>query len=85
MTAVPAEPVNPLIHLRDSQCSGTYSPECGSVLGTMNADSWRASISLRRAANLLFISVLIFMVFLLSEQQRYDFSFIFNKKQGKVL
>ncbi len=27
MTTVPAEPVNPEIHLRDSQCSGTYSPE----------------------------------------------------------
>lgn len=37
MTAVPAEPVKPLIHRRDFQCSGTYSPECGSVLGVMNA------------------------------------------------
>ena len=37
MTAVTAEPVKPLINRRDFQCSGTYSPEGGSVLGVMNA------------------------------------------------
>ena len=59
ITAVPAEPVNPVIHLRDSQCAGTYSPECGSVLYVMYADMLLLCIRLLKAEILFRISVFI--------------------------
>jgi hypothetical protein len=50
-TAVPAEPVKPLIHARRSKHVGTYSEKCGSCDGTTNASTEAAAMRARSAAS----------------------------------
>ena len=59
-TAVPAEPLNPLIHSRPFQCSGTYSPLCGSVLGNMKAP--RCSLRMMSRSDLSLFPIMIQML-----------------------
>ena len=59
MTNVPAEPVKPEIHFLASQCCGTYSPSCGSVLGTTKASISFFFIHERKASSLLFINSML--------------------------
>ena len=61
-TAVPALPLNPLIHSRVFQCEGTYSPLCGSELGKIKASSPRSLKNVRKRSTrstILFFSIFI--------------------------
>ncbi len=55
-TAVPADPVKPLIHFLDSQCLGGYSLRWASVLGMINASRLFSPMNLRMASSLSGIS-----------------------------
>src|SRR5690554_1104481 len=64
--AVPADPVKPLIHLRDSQYFGGYSLRWASVLGMIKASRFFSSMNCLMAASLPGISfVFIIGVFVL--------------------
>ena len=59
-TAVPAEPLKPLIYSRAFQCAAVYSLWCGSLVGTMTAPTPWLSIHWRNSERRLLISFFIF-------------------------